>query len=797
MLTQLLHYTPSTCGVRLILCAKLLLSGVAEELLQLETMDHATKAIKQLCRSELTQLSQSGAFERAPQSPSGSLLWSLLTMMSRFCYAETQSIEGLNSVVKLLGRRCPHITLELLSSRLAIKRMLGQADGATGCRKKWSVIKELAEREVADLTQYATQALPILADASRWSNAASVPFPAQHAIQGDPATPCVIHDHTAADLQAELCSGPGSGFNIAAVSPATVAWAKSYNLGWKWRTGGGKRKPKQASNSKVKQQHSQCGFGVAILPTPDMQEIAYYLTADYFSHSVSFTRLKVYKQRIDGHDHLQDCVKWEHDRSQFADTVESTLLFARYFDTCSRHDHCVPVRACFLDPSCTRRLFVSPGWLRVDDINETSVHLFDMTAAHMKGVSIPKQKSRKPASKPEAADASSAGADAEQASTQPSLVEIEAEDHDHECEVVEGEAEHAYLHGDHGHTELHDTSGSESDDCVGGVGDDDGANIASAEHATRELQTSVGTATDMPSRKDIARATHQIAEAGCVAPVPEMEEEALLLLVRQRNASKQQRRTSGKSQPVFDGVGDTSNVAALAAICSDETGSDDALATTQDELSSDVTFFGHTLAGIDDSNLHAMHSWAAGCIKTLRALRAVHNLQEGKDLGSHKSISLVNMKSQRVDGCSCVRCKWGSDVDMPETLFVHWLNNSPTYGLMGRKARQVNLDSDNKVLYSASDTTMQRTGVRSGLGFPEMVCDDAHCDIVIGHVGASMRKIKKTSPERDVVPSACLDIMAFCMLLNSRLAITSVDGNAVNEEAGVRELSCLRQAQSP
>ena len=45
--------------------------------------------------------------------------------------------------------------------------MIGQANSTAGCGKKWFVVKALVEREVSELTNFATQGLRVLADASR------------------------------------------------------------------------------------------------------------------------------------------------------------------------------------------------------------------------------------------------------------------------------------------------------------------------------------------------------------------------------------------------------------------------------------------------------------------------------------------------------------------------------------------------------------------------------------------------------------------------------------------------------
>ena len=67
--------------------------------------------------------------------------------------------------------------------------------------------------------------------------------------------------------------------------PRAVQWAKSYNLGWKWCTGGGRR---SNNSKKVKQSHKLDGFGLLVLKTPDLQDMSYYLVVDRFSRSVCF-----------------------------------------------------------------------------------------------------------------------------------------------------------------------------------------------------------------------------------------------------------------------------------------------------------------------------------------------------------------------------------------------------------------------------------------------------------------------------------------------------------------------------
>ena len=156
-----------------------------------------------------------------------------------------------------------------------------------------------------------------------------------------------------------------------AVPADAVEWSKSYNLGWKWCTGAGRSKRKKSPSSKIKQLHSLDGFGVLILPTPDLQETAYYLVVDRFSHSVAFSRLTVFTIRTADHEVVQ-CVRWVHDGSSYADSIESSLLFLKYFHAC-KQGKVVKVRSAFLSRDLSQQLFVSPGYLNTQHLTDQSV----------------------------------------------------------------------------------------------------------------------------------------------------------------------------------------------------------------------------------------------------------------------------------------------------------------------------------------------------------------------------------------------------------------------------------------
>ena len=79
--------------------------------------------------------------------------------------------------------------------------------------------------------------------------------------------------------------------------------------------------------------------------------------------------------------------------------------------------------------------------------------------------------------------------------------------------------------------------------------------------------------------------------------------------------------------------------------------------------------------------------------------------------------------------------------------------------MFGRRARHVNLDENAKVLYCTADTHYARTGIAGVLSHPEIMCDEAHADILIPYVGPAMKKVKKTSADRDQVPECCLTVV--------------------------------------
>ena len=225
-------------------------------------------------------------------------------------------------------------------------------------------------------------------------------------------------------------------------------------------------------------------------------------------------------------------------------------------------------------------------------------------------------------------------------------------------------------------------------------------------------------------------------------PTPELEEEALLLLLRQHTDDKTSHSKRGSKAKKgtslrLEGVGDSQQ------------------SSHQEENTSAAV--PPPLGGVvEDCDLQeTLDTWASSCFSTMKALKDMQRAQEGRSLGDDRSISLVLMRSAAFEGCTCARCRsFPNETDPPELIWVTWLNNSITHGLIGRQARQVILDKDHRVVYSTAGTTF--------MGYPELNCNNDHADVIAPYVGAAMKKIKRTSKDRDQVPHSFQVAHEFC-----------------------------------
>ena len=191
-----------------------------------------------------------------------------------------------------------------------------------------------------------------------------------------------------------------------------------------------------------------------------------------------------------------------------------------------------------------------------------------------------------------------------------------------------------------------------------------------SEIAARELAQNSGQR--LPSSQSVSHCVEKLISDGCIAPLPAVEEEALLLLVRQAN-SKRSERNGG---PDLEGVGDV--VGNVAQPQLDDESSDDDSSVGDDGEHSDFDTSVIDMGELDldypvgNASGHAGHAdptgtqalqfmalrgWYASFLRTARAVKQVSNMQTNHELGQNRSISLVLMKNSKIPGCKCVRCK--------------------------------------------------------------------------------------------------------------------------------------------
>ena len=298
-------------------------------------------------------------------------------------------------MIKLVGRRCPNISLELLSARLAIKGALSE-DGSMRRSKKWSKIRNSAEGLLASILGYNTAALAVLSCSSRWF----VPLPVECRQEGEGGAfvlaisdvqavkstrsdvfPLSLHALPVLPAVASMADPPchntaegsermqpeseadGVGRNAAVdlrpqsqaefframTTPDAIAWAKSYNLGWRRATaalhGNHKKKKKTAQDAEASasaQSQSSRGMLLAVFQSIGRdnsslhppRDTLVYAVAEKFSVSAMFTRIDI-MQYQGGH-----CLRWNY---QEHNCIESTLLMTTFYAHCSEPGNSINV----------------------------------------------------------------------------------------------------------------------------------------------------------------------------------------------------------------------------------------------------------------------------------------------------------------------------------------------------------------------------------------------------------------------------------------------------------------------
>ncbi|CAE7209979.1 unnamed protein product, partial [Symbiodinium sp. CCMP2456] len=790
---------------------------VAQELLELDAheLDSATRKIKELCCRELQHMRITGVFPDV-SSPSGSFLYAFLKGLARLLPADTQAIEGINSCIKLMGRRAPNMSLELMSSRLAIRRALSE-DHSMARRKKWSAIKSTAEGLMQSIVGFKTASLAILSNENRWSvplptNCGNGVLPSVLAITDREAVLAVRgpEDQTgsAAASSAEAEAGRGQPEKSSLASLAAdlakakatsgIQWAKSYNLAWR-------RATTSSAKKKIKQpdvgHRMGPGLLIAVIETlrkdtdgegndrlvPEQPPL-FFAVAEKFSVSVMFS--KIHSVQINGHQ----CLQWMYDENN---CVESTLFFLSFHGACSCRGLHMRMGYTVLSPDMSHLLL--PGWrsdaegggeIRVASVLPLVNHVFVMTAechpsANPK--SAKPQSGRKPKAK---------AAKRKPQEKQAGLKRKDAPEDD--ANEVDVDAPNVLDYIDDDENFLDDVEiATDAEDS-----DDDNT----AKYEMHEIsEANAAAATDparLPSSKNVFAVAEDIHRNAELVPEAIVEEEALLLLVRRARSQKAKNMGVGVGPGV--GVGRRGYILPgeesiqqqphMSSQLPEESGAlmDEASVASQrqpvdaegvlgesdmrsgaeaDNSASDnesdadlppgVAAVLRSKAMVDlQRDGRVLKRWVMACHLMLQAMQEYAKTKDVL-LGTERSISLVLLKSMgdAAAGCKCVRCKYTDDSQ--DLIWVHWLNNG-RHGLVGRQGREVRLDDDGKVLFSVADCTMYRTGISNGIGYPELCLDGRHAHVMLPYVRAAMRKVKRTNPDRDAVSPHFLRLRDFC-----------------------------------
>ena len=165
------------------------IAGIAKELLSADDnlMELNAKKLKCLCYSELEFIAREGRFNFRATS-AGSKLYAILRAMSAVFLGDTQLVESINSIIRLISSRCPRIDLPTLSSRLIVKKSCAFAratgegidiDDDSAC-KRWSAVKRRAGPVLQDLLGSGESYKPVLDTPNRFTPTSVVDWAQLH-----------------------------------------------------------------------------------------------------------------------------------------------------------------------------------------------------------------------------------------------------------------------------------------------------------------------------------------------------------------------------------------------------------------------------------------------------------------------------------------------------------------------------------------------------------------------------------------------------------------------------------------
>lgn len=122
------------------------------------------------CRADLQ--------EAADKGTTGMRLYTLVNGIRCFLHGQTQDVEGVNSVIRLLCDRCRNIGLQLLDARTRIKKALGL--GSAGQSSRWSQRRPKALKVLEESLRHVEAGRAVVNEAGRFDFAVPAPLPPSH-----------------------------------------------------------------------------------------------------------------------------------------------------------------------------------------------------------------------------------------------------------------------------------------------------------------------------------------------------------------------------------------------------------------------------------------------------------------------------------------------------------------------------------------------------------------------------------------------------------------------------------------
>ena len=142
---------------------------VAKEMLEATVLESNARKLRTLCRDELEHLAQEGRFDLTA-TRQGSKLYAIVSTMAELLKGDTQLVESINSIVRLIGTRCPNIDLETMSARITTKKAVtGNLSGTGALAKRWTNVLTHAKPLLLEMTSAGSDYKRVLHDVARFS----------------------------------------------------------------------------------------------------------------------------------------------------------------------------------------------------------------------------------------------------------------------------------------------------------------------------------------------------------------------------------------------------------------------------------------------------------------------------------------------------------------------------------------------------------------------------------------------------------------------------------------------------